>query len=332
MAARKKAKRETRGVKINVKTAAKSFTSESAQNVADNEINDKSKLEGMAAKSIVIKKRKNASRGMKKDKKQGVVYLSHIPHGFYEPQMKEYFAQFGKVRRLVLRRSNKTGKSRGYAFIQFEDDAVAKIVAETMNNYLMFERVLKCKFIPHGGLIKKRLFYNVNIDHIKRAALEKKRAYNAPKSKAKVARLVTRKAKKANKLAEQLAQQGISFSFDVPTNSSATVLPKRTSNLPQQLSSPTFSNNSSSVLPEPSVVLTVADTSAGDGILKTPDKPKRNKRRKKNKLLQKTSSVSSDINPTGTATSEEVSSKSNGKQKQKRIRKHRKKKKQETQA
>lgn len=40
-----------------------------------------------------------------------------------------------------------TGKSKGYAFIEFDCDEVAKIVAETMNNYLMGERLIKCKYL-----------------------------------------------------------------------------------------------------------------------------------------------------------------------------------------
>ncbi|XP_038058243.1 MKI67 FHA domain-interacting nucleolar phosphoprotein-like [Patiria miniata] len=80
----------------------------------------------------------------------GVVYLSHIPHGFYEPQMRHFFSQFGTVNRLKLWRSKKSGKSRGFAYIEFEYADVAKIVADTMNNYLMFQKLLKCKFIPNG--------------------------------------------------------------------------------------------------------------------------------------------------------------------------------------
>lgn len=40
-----------------------------------------------------------------------------------------------------------TGGSKGYAFLEFECDEVAKIVAETMNNYLMRERLLKCELL-----------------------------------------------------------------------------------------------------------------------------------------------------------------------------------------
>ncbi|EPY75906.1 MKI67 FHA domain-interacting nucleolar phosphoprotein [Camelus ferus] len=40
----------------------------------------------------------------------------------------------------------KTGNSKGYGFLEFESEDVAKIAAETMNNYLFGERLLKCKF------------------------------------------------------------------------------------------------------------------------------------------------------------------------------------------
>ena len=35
--------------------------------------------------------------GNAKKKKSSVVYLGHIPHGFYEDQMRGFFSQFGKV-------------------------------------------------------------------------------------------------------------------------------------------------------------------------------------------------------------------------------------------
>lgn len=42
---------------------------------------------------------------------RGVVYLGHIPHGFYEEEMKKYFSQFGTVTRLKLSRSKKVRES-----------------------------------------------------------------------------------------------------------------------------------------------------------------------------------------------------------------------------
>mmetsp|Transcript_24240 Transcript_24240/g.95441 ORF Transcript_24240/g.95441 Transcript_24240/m.95441 type:complete len:101 (-) Transcript_24240:3035-3337(-) len=71
-----------------------------------------------------------------------VVYVGHIPHGFYEDQMREYFSQYGKVERVKLSRSKKTGRSKGYGFIEFESNSVASIAAQSMNGYLMFGQVL----------------------------------------------------------------------------------------------------------------------------------------------------------------------------------------------
>ena len=38
-----------------------------------------------------------------------------------------------------------TGGVKGYAFVEFAISEVAKIAADTMNNYLMFGKLLKCK-------------------------------------------------------------------------------------------------------------------------------------------------------------------------------------------
>jgi nucleolar protein 15 len=81
-----------------------------------------------------------------------VIYLGHIPHGFYEEQMKGFFTQFGKVVRLRLSRSKKTGRSRHYAFMEFEDADVAHIVALTMNKYILFNRTLVCHVVENDKI------------------------------------------------------------------------------------------------------------------------------------------------------------------------------------
>ena len=72
-----------------------------------------------------------------------MIYVGHVPHGFYEAQMKEYFGQFGEVTRVKVSRNKKTGKSKHYAFVEFKHPEVASIVAESMNNYLLANQVLK---------------------------------------------------------------------------------------------------------------------------------------------------------------------------------------------
>lgn len=79
---------------------------------------------------------------------RGVVYVNHIPHGFYEEQLKKYFAQFGDVTRVRVARSEQSGKSKGHAFVEFRLPEVAEIAAETMDNYIMFKKTLKTVYIP----------------------------------------------------------------------------------------------------------------------------------------------------------------------------------------
>lgn len=37
----------------------------------------------------------------------GVIYLGHIPHGFYENQIRDFFSQFGTVNKVRLSRCKK---------------------------------------------------------------------------------------------------------------------------------------------------------------------------------------------------------------------------------
>lgn len=87
-----------------------------------------------------------------------IIYLGHIPNGFYEPEMKKFFVQFGEIKRVKLFRSEKTNNSKGYAFIQFIQPDVASTVAAAMNGYLMMDRSLVSHVIPrdkcHNGMFK----------------------------------------------------------------------------------------------------------------------------------------------------------------------------------
>lgn len=77
-----------------------------------------------------------------------VLYIGRIPHGFYENEMEAFFRQFGTIKRLRIARNKKTGKSKHFGFMEFESPEVAKIVAECMHNYLMFEHMLQVHLIP----------------------------------------------------------------------------------------------------------------------------------------------------------------------------------------
>ena len=104
----------------------------------------------------------------------GVLYIGRLPKGFFEKQLKAYFSQFGDVTRLRVSRNKKTGASKHYAFIEFADQDVAKIVQETMHNYLIDGRLLQVKQVskdqihPELWIGANRKFNKVPGDRIER--------------------------------------------------------------------------------------------------------------------------------------------------------------------
>uniref|UniRef100_A0A1A8JNC3 Mki67 (FHA domain) interacting nucleolar phosphoprotein n=1 Tax=Nothobranchius kuhntae TaxID=321403 RepID=A0A1A8JNC3_NOTKU len=141
----------------------------------------------------------------------GVVYVGHLPLGLFEPQLKSYFEQFGRVLRLRLSRSKKTGGSKGYAFLEFECDEVAKIVVETMNNYLMGEKLIKCHLIPPEK-VHEKLFVGSQKTFKKPSNPAVKR-YNRKRSAEQVAKMTERLLRKESKLRKKLEAQGIDYDF-----------------------------------------------------------------------------------------------------------------------
>ncbi|NXT74767.1 MK67I protein, partial [Zapornia atra] len=117
----------------------------------------------------------------------------------------------GTVTRLRLSRSKKTGGSKGYGFIEFASDDVARIVADTMNNYLFSERLLKCQFMPpervHADLFKDshRIFRKPSQPAVRR--------YNKIRSLIQKAKMTKRLLRKERLLRRRLAEKGLEYDF-----------------------------------------------------------------------------------------------------------------------
>ncbi len=77
-----------------------------------------------------------------------VLYLGHLPFGFFEDQIWAFFSQFGNVSKVRVVRNPRTGKSRHYGFIEFELSEVARIAADAMDKYLMYGKSLVAKVVP----------------------------------------------------------------------------------------------------------------------------------------------------------------------------------------
>lgn len=155
----------------------------------------------------------------------GTVYLGRIPHGFYEHEMRQYFKQFGDITQLRLSRNKKTGNSKHYAFIQFSSGDVAEIVSKTMDSYLLFGHILKCKVVPeeqvHAGLWEgankrfKKVPWNKMEGRKLNAGLDE-----AGWEKRNAAETARREEKKEK-------MKAIGYEFEAPALKSAKGLPKR---------------------------------------------------------------------------------------------------------
>jgi len=153
---------------------------------------------------------------IKKDQESipGVIYLGHVPHGFAEEPLRKFFSQFGKITRLKLSRSKKTGKSKGYGFIEFEHSEVAKIAADTMNNYLMYEKLFKCKYVAPEKVHADTFKNSHRHFHMPRNNAKKRFEHNRNISDDQHTKRLVRLDKKLKKKKAVLTKLGINY--DIP--------------------------------------------------------------------------------------------------------------------
>ncbi|XP_053453917.1 MKI67 FHA domain-interacting nucleolar phosphoprotein [Nycticebus coucang] len=160
----------------------------------------------------VTQVRRRVTQQQKQEKlKRGVIYVGHLPSTLDETQIQAYFSQFGTITRLRLSRSKRTGNSKGYAFVEFESDDVAKIVAETMNNYLFGERLLQCRVVPRGK-VHKELFKGCKTP-FKQPSHPAVKRYNQKRTLTQRLQMERRFKKKERLLRKKLAKKGIDYNF-----------------------------------------------------------------------------------------------------------------------
>lgn len=137
--------------------------------------------------------------------------MGHLPPALYETQIRAYFSQFGTVTKFRLSRSKRTGNSKGYAFVEFASEDVAKIVADTMNNYLFGERLLKCHFIPPEK-VHEELFREWHVP-FKKPSYPAVKRYNQNRTLLQKLQMEERFKKKEKLLRKKLAKKGIDYDF-----------------------------------------------------------------------------------------------------------------------
>jgi cold-inducible RNA-binding protein len=62
------------------------------------------------------------------------LYVGNIPFTATEEELRELFGQHGAVSRVDVIMDRETGRPRGFAFVEFEDDQGARAAREALNN------------------------------------------------------------------------------------------------------------------------------------------------------------------------------------------------------
>lgn len=138
----------------------------------------------------------------------------HLPHGFYERELLGFFSQFGRLTRVRVSRSKKTGRAKHYAFLEFAVPEVARIAAEAMDGHFMFAQRLSVRCLRrrevHPELFKgaNRKFKQVPWRKIE--AERHNRDRTPQEHAARVAKLLRRDRKRR----EQIKAAGIDYEYD----------------------------------------------------------------------------------------------------------------------
>jgi len=157
------------------------------------------------------KVKKLRKKGTPGKKESGVMYVGHLHNEFTERELRGYFGQFGNIVRLRLSRSKKTGSSRGFGFIEFDDLKDAKIAAKTMDKYLMHQRLLKCAIIPKDK-IHEDLWKGINRPwNFGAGYRSQRRKYNKIRTEEKMKIIMGKRQNKDNKIMEKLKAMGIEY-------------------------------------------------------------------------------------------------------------------------
>lgn len=145
---------------------------------------------------------------------RAVLYVGHLPKHFTETPLRSYLSQFGTITRLRLSRNKKTGASKHYAFVEFADEEVARIVQETMDNYLIMGQLLRVKPLSREQIHPKMW---VGANRTFRKIPEGRRAreqHDGPKSSEGKERAERKLLQRQERKRQALKEAGIEYEFE----------------------------------------------------------------------------------------------------------------------
>lgn len=73
------------------------------------------------------------------------VYVGNIPFETTEKDLRELFKSVGKVLKVIIPKDKSSGKPRGFAFVEFENENDVRNAIEKFNNFVLKERKISVK-------------------------------------------------------------------------------------------------------------------------------------------------------------------------------------------
>jgi cold-inducible RNA-binding protein len=70
------------------------------------------------------------------------IYVGNLPYTVTNEQLAQLFAPYGEVGEVNVVMDRDTGRSKGFGFVQMEDDAAAREAIAKVNGYAMGDRTL----------------------------------------------------------------------------------------------------------------------------------------------------------------------------------------------
>ncbi|MFC1710467.1 RNA recognition motif domain-containing protein [Patescibacteria group bacterium] len=67
------------------------------------------------------------------EEKQNKVYVGNLPYTVNSDELRKIFGEFGEIADAVVITDKMSGRSKGFGFVEFADDEMAKKAIDSMN-------------------------------------------------------------------------------------------------------------------------------------------------------------------------------------------------------
>jgi cold-inducible RNA-binding protein len=71
------------------------------------------------------------------------IYVGNLPYSATNEQLAQLFTQYGEVSEATIVMDRDSGRSKGFGFVQMEDDAAARAAIDALNGTTLDDRTIR---------------------------------------------------------------------------------------------------------------------------------------------------------------------------------------------